>query len=198
MSRIHQTPGLDGLTVGLEPAKRRWQTPRWFIALLEQELGRFVLDACADASNAVAPAWIDRAEDCLLTEWGPGTGDGWIWVNCPYGVKAGACPPYCQKDHVHHAYPFPGTGAFVDRAIQQAASHRLRVAMLLESATDTGWWRKAHAAACETRLLPRVACCNEQGEPMGAPGGGSTLFLLNGRRPVGAPAVPAWCWDVRP
>lgn len=178
-----------------EPAKRRWRTPPWLLATIQAEFGSFGLDAAADAENSAAPLYIDRARDTLQTEWSLARG-GPVWFNPPYGAKAGQCPENCRKDHNHHPFSFPGTGAFVERALLQSRAHRLQVCMLLESATDAGWWRTAQRAAAETRLLPRIAFCDEQGKPMGNPAGSNTLFVLDGRRPVDAPPGPVWCWDV--
>lgn len=191
--RNHMFPGLTVPVVGVEPAKRRWRTPPWLLDEIRAEFGAFALDAAADECNAVAPRWIDRQQDCLTTEWGPLADGGLVWFNPPYGARAKACPVGCAKDHVHHTYDFPGTGAFVARAIDQAARYRLRVAMLLESATDAGWWRIASRECDEARLLPRIAFCDEQGVAMGNPAGSNTLFVLDGSRTA---AGRIWCWDV--
>lgn len=193
MSRSHFTPGAASELIGAEPAKRRWRTPRWFIQLLREEIGPFALDAAADAENAHAPVWISRDQDTLVTEWAPLAAGGLVWYNPPYGARAQRCPEGCKDEkHTHRTYDFPGTGAFVERALQQSRDHKLRVLMLLESATDAGWWRQTHAVASVALLLPRMAFEDENGVPMGNPAGSNTLFILGD-----GPPKPTRCWDVK-
>lgn len=200
MSRTHFTPALTPDFLLEEPVKRRWRTPPWFIRLLVDEYGAFGLDAAAGEENSVAPRYITRKMNTLATEWGPLAEGKPVWFNPPYGGEAKACPPGCRKNerkptHVHHLYDFPGTGAFVTRAIQQTQNYNLLTFMFLESATDTAWWRAAFRASMEVRILPRIACYTEAGLPGSNPAGGTTLFILAGSWKGAGPRVS--CWDVK-
>lgn len=153
-----------------EPASRRWRTPRSLFAALDAEF-HFGLDACADESNRLVPMFIGRDEDALTTDWREYTTRA-AWLNPPYGSPSAT---------------FPGTGAFIDRAIEMAA-HMVVVA-LVESRTDTAWWRRAFAAADEVRLLGRVRFLRPDGSVGEAPKCGHTLFVFRGRPHALGPRV---------
>lgn len=165
-----------------------WRTPPRLLRLVALETGPFVLDACADSENAVAPIWIDRYQDALTTDWRAhveahgGTlspGDA-VWMNPPYGQPSTG---------------FAGTGAFVARAQVQADLHRITVAVLTEARTDAGWWRDAAVFANETRLLVgRVAHLRPDGSVGESPRTGHSLFVFDGRRRMDRGRIFTWDW----
>ena len=167
----------------VEPERRCWRTPPWVFGPLHEEF-RFVLDACADADNRLAGYHLNRHDDALTFPWRFMTGgDAAVWINPPYGRPG---------------HGFPGTGAFVDRAWHQSRTGLVVVA-LVESATDTTWWRRAYRRADEVRLLPRVAFLRPDGSPGKQPPGGSTVFVFRPHVPEGGyPGGPrVTLWDVR-
>lgn len=170
------------------PASRCWRTPPRLLHLIAHEVGPFVLDACADAENTVAPIWIDYHQDTISTDWrdhveqhggnlAPGSV---VWMNPPYGQPSAG---------------FAGTGAFVARAAAQADQHRITVAVLTEARTDAGWWAQAAALANETRLLlGRVAHLRPDGSVGESPRSGHSLFIFDGRRVLGRGRIVVWDW----
>ena len=170
------------------PASKQWRTPPALLRLIASEVGPFVLDACADADNTVAPVWIDRYQDALTTDWrahaeahgaslAPGSA---VWMNPPYGQTVAG---------------FAGTGAFVARAAEQARSHRIVVAVLTEARTDAAWWAEGAALATETRLLTgRVAHLRPDGSLGDSPRTGHSLFFFDGRRSLGLGRILTWDW----
>ncbi len=182
-----------GFELGDEPEKRRWRTPRWLFDPLMEEF-RFDLDACADATNALARRYIPRADDALLLPWKLARREredvqGWgrqvraAFMNPPWGRRGRG---------------FPGTGAFVDRAWDQSREG-LTVCVLIESATDTLWWQRAFRRADEVRIGPRVPFTRPDGTPGRQPPGGVTLFVFRAHVPArGWPQGPrarVW-WEV--
>ena len=157
----------------MEPLKYQWRTPPQIIATMKREFGRFALDACASEGNAVCSRFITREQNCLTTDWGLVSYEI-AWMNPPYGAPQG---------------DFPGTGAFVDRAYEQTRQCGLAI-VLVESATDTAWWRRAFMRASLIRILPRVKFLHPvTGEPGESPRMGSTLFVFSGRSWPMAPRV---------
>ncbi len=184
--------------------KRRWRTPPGTFHQLNGEF-HFGLDAAAEPGAQLCPVYIaasaddqvchhpPAALDCLTTDWTevcptlPDGQPGWAWFNCPWGPVYHQCPAGCRKKHAHHPDSFPGTGAFVDAAIRNAA-RGLGVVLLVPTAPDTTWCRAAFRASVQVRLTPRISFIDpETGEPAPAPPGcGCTLFVMRGR-----PLVPA-------
>lgn len=166
-----------------EPSKYRWRTPPEFLDAVRREFGEFELDACADATNALAPRWITREQNALVTEW---TWEGQqpgalVWMNPPFGAP---CPT------------FAGTGKFVERAAEQASKHRLRVLVLVEARTDTTWFHEFALRAFEVRLVKgrlhyREGDSGEKREPAKF---GSAFCLFDGRRTVKNTQIIAWDW----
>lgn len=186
MTRVNPADAhlLDGraAVLGAEPEKRRWRTPPWLFLPLMEEF-RFDLDACADETNALARRYITRDDDALTVPWKSATREredvqGWgreiraAFQNAPWGRRGRG---------------FAGTGAFVARAWHQSrrdVGGGLTVAVLVESATDTLWWRSAFQRADEVRIGPRVPFNRPDGSPGRQPPGGVTLFVFR-------PHVPA-------
>ena len=162
--------------------KRRWRTPPALFATLNAEYG-FGLDAAAEPGANLCPAFLSPALDCLTTPWADHcatiVGKRVAWFNPPWGPRFTACPVGCAKDHSHHAGSFAGTGAFVERAIEQAPTLDGAV-LLLPTAPDTSWWQRLFERAALVRLLPRVAFLDGvTGIPANAPpGAGVTVFAL--------------------
>lgn len=99
--------------VHFSSATDNWATPPAFFALWAARFA-FSLDVCADAANAKAPLFFDKATDGLAQSWAPHT----CWMNPPYGRVIGAW--------VRKAYEESRKGA--------------TVVCLLPARTDTRWW----------------------------------------------------------
>lgn len=181
------TPTSRGHNPDDSASKRRWRTPRLLFVTLDEELG-FGLDAAAEHGANLCASYITPEMDCLVTPWAPlcarnCDGERIAFMNSPWGPKFEKCAPDCAKTkkgggpHVHHAESFPGTGAFVDRAIDQLPTLD-GIVLLLATAPDTSWWRAAFAASPRVRLLPRVCFIDpDTGETLNAPpGAGVTVF----------------------
>lgn len=115
-----------------------WGTEPCLFASLDEEFS-FGLDAAASAENALVPAFITRAEDSLVTDWGPRvlSGRSAVWVNPPYSVWAG------------------GLARWVQRCFDQAWEHGLVVVALLPAAIGSAWFNLLHSLAAEIRMLSR-------------------------------------------
>ena len=181
-----------------EPEKRRWRTPPWLFAALDSEF-RFDLDACADADNTLCRYYLSASDDALDVMWhasfasirediiGRGGVIRTAWVNPPWGrVGKG----------------FAGTGAFVDRA-WEVSRRGLTVVVLVESATDTAWWKRAATRADEVRIAGRIAFARPDGTPGPQPPGGVTLFVFRPHVPelghrAGPRIDPAWAAHALP
>ena len=112
-----------------------WTTPEWLFNQLHEEF-HFQQDACASASSAKCPAYIDKEQDCLVSEWSSmplaGPFSASVWMNPPWGR---------------------GVGKFIQRAYQQSRKHRMVVVCLLPANTDTKWWRDWVWRASEVRFI---------------------------------------------
>ncbi len=111
----------------LSSATDQWPTPQDFFDRLHAEFG-FVLDVCAGADNAKAPAYyaLDHADparrDGLSQDWAAEAArlGGRAWMNPPYGRPI---------------------GAWMDRA-RQAAGAGATVVTLVPVRADTAWWHE--------------------------------------------------------
>lgn len=166
--------------------KRRWRTPPALFAA-EHATYKFGLDAAAEPGANLCPSYFWPGFSCLTNRWAPyclpnSRGERWAWANFPWGPRFTACPASCSRDHVHYRESFPGTEAFVSRALDQAPT-LTGVELLLPTAADTRWWRRLFVRAALVKLLPRVAYIDpDTGRPAEAPpGGGCTLFVLDNR-----------------
>lgn len=111
----------------LSSATDQWPTPQDFFDRLHAEFG-FVLDVCADADNAKAPAYyaLDHSDptrrDGLAQDWAAEAArlDGATWMNPPYGRPI---------------------VAWMAKARQSAAAGGTVVALVPVRA-DTAWWHE--------------------------------------------------------
>jgi phage N-6-adenine-methyltransferase len=100
-----------------------WTTPRDFFENLNAEFN-FVMDAAALQESALCELWLgpDHPDaglrDCLVVDWVELAGDGWIFLNPPYG-----------KD----------MSKFMAKANFEAG-RGAKVVALVPSRTDTRWW----------------------------------------------------------
>ena len=111
----------------LSSATDQWPTPQGFFDRLHAEFG-FVLDVCADALNAKAPAYyaLDHADpnrrDGLAQDWAAEADRlrGAVWMNSPYGRPI---------------------AAWMAKARETAAAGATVVALVPVRA-DTAWWHE--------------------------------------------------------
>jgi DNA (cytosine-5)-methyltransferase 1 len=167
-----------GHSAGGGLVKYQWRTDPALFASLDAEFG-FDFDAAANDGwllGGLRP-FISPEEDALVTPWA--TKGSRAWFNPPWGGKVARCAPSCRRDHVHRDFSFRGTGAFISRAIEQV-SHLSLVVMLVPTAPDTTWYRRAAAHAHEVRQMPRIRFWHPETMRPGAspPGAGITAFVL--------------------
>ncbi len=161
--------------------KMRWRTPDYVMRSICEGVGieRFDLDAAAEDDARWADRWITHTEDCLrMPDWRVGhrykqarTGKialrprvdasiRHVFLNSPWGgagVTEKAREAYPKADLA----PFPGTAAFVDKAIEQAALG-MTVVVLVGLSGDA--WQLPHMqAADELWFGPRVRYLDVQG-----------------------------------
>jgi len=89
-----------------------WATPRALVEDLEKRFGKFTLDPCATAENAVCEKFFTKEQDGLKETW---TGN--VFMNPPYSKV---------KDWIKWAWSCSGDGT--------------RVVCLVPSRTDTAWF----------------------------------------------------------
>jgi site-specific DNA-methyltransferase (adenine-specific) len=117
-------------------ATDEWGTPDDLFNALDEELGPFVLDACAlDSDFAKCADFISPERDALKTPWQPRYRKrGPVWVNPPYSL---AC-------------------AFMQRAVEQSRALGVRVVCLIPCRTDTDTWHDwVFPFASEVRFIKR-------------------------------------------
>lgn len=105
--------------------KHDWATPRAFFAEMHKEFD-FTLDACADASNACLPNYIDETTNALNVPW-----PGRVWMNPPYGYS------------IHK---------WIRKALWESQFSEV-VVCLIPSRTDTSWWHDYVLKASEIRFI---------------------------------------------
>lgn len=106
-----------------------WRTPPALFARLDAAHGPFVLDAAADADNHLCPHWLGPgglAEDALRAAWVVG-----------YGVGGAPIRAYCNPP-----YSRGMVGAFVAKAVREAAIGHARTTLLIPAWTDQPWWHE--------------------------------------------------------
>ena len=161
--------------------KRRWRTDRVVALLIFARYGVPLLDGAAtDATASLAPFWVPPEVDSLLpAPWAARahtdldvksprllTPAPLTWLNPPWGSGSF------------------GTGAWVDRALEERAQKRIgRLLLLVPEATDTIWWWKAARVATEAVSLGRIAYLRPNGDRVGSPPQGSTLFVIDPASP---------------
>lgn len=92
-----------------------WSSPRALIARLENEFGKFELDACASHKNKVCEKFFDKATNGLEQNWN----GSFVWCN----------PPYSQKLE------------WIKKATLEA-NNGAKVIMLLPAFTETAFFRE--------------------------------------------------------
>lgn len=85
------------ITATHSKGKDDWETPIWFVRLLEQEFGLIDLDPCASPENAKAPVFFTEKEDGLVQPW-----FGNVFVNPPYSQMAQWAEKSCQEALLGH------------------------------------------------------------------------------------------------
>ncbi len=95
-------------------ATSEWSSPPQLIEQLQEEFGRFDLDPCATASNAVADRFFTIMDNGLAQHWGEGV----VFMNPPYGRGV--------EDWVRKAFESSIEGA--------------TVVCLLPVRSDAAWW----------------------------------------------------------
>ena len=90
-----------------------WATPQDLFDKLNSEFGPFVLDVCADQSNAKCARFFTKEQDGLRQLW-----EGKVWMNPPYGRAIG--------EWIKKAYNSSTWGA--------------TVVCLIPARTDTAYW----------------------------------------------------------
>ena len=72
--------------------KMDWETPQDFFDELDKEF-HFVLDVCADGENKKCQNYFSKKNDALKQDWNLISkliGNGWKWMNPPYGREIGS------------------------------------------------------------------------------------------------------------
>lgn len=134
-------------------ADASWRTPPALYAELNREFG-FALDAAATAENALAPEYLNEAQDALEIEW-PTRGP--VWLNPPYGREV---------------------GRWLEKAWLESR-RGLTVVVLVMACTETRWWREFVWKADEVRFIQgRVRFLDRTGQPRAAAPKGSALVVF--------------------
>jgi phage N-6-adenine-methyltransferase len=104
-------------------ATDQWSTPSTFFKAVEERLGQFDLDVCADVSNTKCTAWYGIEQDGLKQRWlTEGKSITRCWMNPPYGRVL--------KDWVH-------------KACVEVTLGGVEVVLLVPARTDTKWFQEA-------------------------------------------------------
>jgi len=61
-----------------------WETPQDLFDELNEEFN-FTIDVCATKQNAKCDIYYTKEDDALALFWSVGIGNGWKWMNPPYG-----------------------------------------------------------------------------------------------------------------
>lgn len=120
-------------------SKQDFSTPPQLLRAVEHRLriGQFVIDLAASEDNKVCPAFYSEDEDSLNSPWRThyGDGDGWGWLNPPYGN----IEPWTKK------------------SIVEAKEFGAKIVMLVPSSVGSLWWKKFVAPhAYVVHLSPRI------------------------------------------
>lgn len=196
--------------------KMRWRTPGWLYQHLDREF-HFDLDAAAEDGCALAPRWITHLEDCLVVDWRQtfrqriGGADPTLvqldhedrspvrsaFINPPWASRG--LPSWIAEAHPGVLWTaFPGTGAFVQRAVEMAR-RGLTVAVLLPQATDAAWFKAVVTLADEVRIGRRFCFLDRHGIAAEQPPGGHLLLVFRPHvPPQGWPGGPRVTWDWNP
>lgn len=109
--------------------RQDWTTPDDLFDPLNEEFS-FTLDAAADAQNARAPIFFDKAQNGLKQDWGSHV----VWLNPPYGETIG------------------GLATWIKKAVD-AANRGATVVMLIPARTNTTWFHDYCLARGEVRFI---------------------------------------------
>jgi phage N-6-adenine-methyltransferase len=119
-----------------------------------------VLDACADAHNAIVPQFITRTQDARRIAWGLRQGE-WAWMN----------PPYLRAE----------TAKFCEAAQRNAVSNQAHVAVLVEARTDADWFYRSIQNCSHVFLLQgRIRFDPPPGINASGPRNPSALLIYSG------------------
>lgn len=138
---------MSDMAIHYSSKRRDWNTPRDLYDHLNRTF-HFMLDACADHSNALAANYFTEELSCLTASWeGQRT-----FMNPPYGKAEQPCPANCKKKKClppsadnpkgrgHHITAYiPGIEDFVRKAYAEAQEGAL-VVCLLPARTDQAWY----------------------------------------------------------
>ncbi|MEG0209100.1 MULTISPECIES: phage N-6-adenine-methyltransferase [Gammaproteobacteria] len=101
----------------------KWATDKGVIEYMEEQYGKYDLDAAASQENAVCEKYYDERINCLNRWWGS---NKHVWLN----------PPYSHPD------------PFVKKAIEQM-EHNNQIDILLPGDNSTAWFAEARKNAAE-------------------------------------------------
>jgi phage N-6-adenine-methyltransferase len=102
------------MSVHFSSKTAEWYTPRDLLAILEKAYGKFTLDPCATAENAVCECFFTKEQDGLSQKW-----FGNVFMNPPYGREI---------------------GKWVRKAYEETDGNCEQVVCLLPARTDTAWF----------------------------------------------------------
>lgn len=141
--------------------KDRWRTPPELFAGIAHRLGvEFVLDAAAEQHNTLCQLFISPEMNSLETRWDEFMElvglDGWVWLN----------PPFSNVE------------PWANHVVSHAG---LRVVVITNAATDTGWWHTLANAADQVWIMKgRVSFVhNETGQRVKGNNMGQTVFIFD-------------------
>jgi phage N-6-adenine-methyltransferase len=110
-----------------------WTTPRYIFEWLN-EVGRFDIDACATAENALCPRFWTKEQDAMKQKW-----DGNVFCNPPYSRKSDTSYgilEWCKRANDKH--------------------HKFTRTLLIPADTSTEYFRYCFHDAYTIFLLPRL------------------------------------------
>ncbi|EJJ4102993.1 phage N-6-adenine-methyltransferase [Salmonella enterica] len=139
--------------------KDLWRTPPEIFHALNAEFC-FVLDAAANAENALCRLYITEQQNTLFTPWKEVMPDipGYVWLN----------PPYSR--------PMP----FVKKAVNENEDNGIGCVMLLPADISVSWFIEAIKTAHEVRFITggRLSFLNAiTGKPVNGNNKGSMLVI---------------------
>lgn len=108
----------------------KWETPKEIFDQLNEELGPFTLDVCADESNYKVENYYTKQVDGLSQDWGGNI----CWMNPPFSVEG------IKKDG--SKYRKRVIQLWVEKAFIESQKPNTRVVCLLPARTDTKWFHK--------------------------------------------------------
>lgn len=134
----------------------------------------FDLDAAATAQNTIAPHFITKEMDAIVTPW---EGKA-VWCNPPYSTG--------------HSYQIR---EFVQRGYEQCLEQKNTVVMLLPAYTDPRYWRDYCMKAHEIRFLAGRLAFLESGQSRMSARFPSALVIWKWFPGICHKGVHTWLWD---